>query len=187
MKNIDCNKYEGAKLPPCAGLLKNPNPIIKDGKIIFRNLNKLFYFIGIQPKDDHSKSRCFANIQISLPTYITGILIDQFESNKIKYKEEVSIHSNKDINEFIHKSIKNPTKFNFDYKAILTLLYSNIDAVLTPFQHNLEISLNNFLILLTINRMENNPLLLFVNNSDATEDILNFILSEIDINFKLCE
>ena len=184
MKNIDCNKYDDSIVPPCANLLRNVNPIIKDGKLIFRNLNRLYYFIGIHPKDDIISPELYANIQISLSTYLIGLIIDQIESKKIVYREEDEMHTIKEINDFIHKSINNPTNKKFKHRTILSLVYSNIDAILTPFQYILDISLNNFLILLTINRVENNPALFFINNSDATEDIFNFILSEVDISFK---
>ena len=184
MKNIDCNKYDDSKLPPCTNFLRNVNPIIKDGKIIFRNLNRLYYFISIKPNTEAKESKLYINIQISLSTYLIGLIIDQIESKKIDYKNLDEIHSNKEINDFIHKSINNPTKKKTKNKPSLSLVYSNIDAILTPFHYELDISLNNFLILLAINRFENNPGLLFINNSDATEDILNLILSDIDISFK---
>ena len=186
MKKINCNKYTDAKLPPCTNLLGNSNPVIKDGKLIFRNLNRLYYFLNIEPKDNIKESQLYVNIQISLSTYLIGLFIEQIESKKIDYKEEEIIHSNKNINNFIHKSIKEPSKIKLLYQTNLILVYSNGNAILTPIQYNINISLNNFLILLTLNRIENNPALLFVNNADATEDILNFILSEIDVSYKQC-
>lgn len=184
MEKPNCNKYIGAKVPPCAELLGNFNPVIKDGKLIFRNLNRLFYFIGISPKNENAP-QILSNIQISLPTYITGLFINQIECNKINYNEADKIHGDEKINTFIHNCIKNPTNINFDYLTQLKLVYSNVDAILPPFEYTINISLNNYLTLLSINRIEGNPLLFFINNSDATEDIFNFILAEIDLSFPL--
>ena len=184
MRKINCNKYADGKLPPCASLLGNSNPLIKDNKIIFRNLNRLFYFICIQPRDSTKTARIFINIQISLSTFIIGLFINQIECKNVEYNDKENIHSDDKINAFIHSSIKNPHQLDFEHRAFLSLVYSNGNAILTPLQYNIDISLNNFLILLAINRIENDPSLLFVNNSEASEDIINFILSEIDITFE---
>ncbi|MFA7435232.1 MAG: hypothetical protein WC006_02575 [Bacilli bacterium] len=182
MKFVNCKKYEGSKLPPCVDLLGNANPITKDGKIIFRNLNRLYYFICLEPNEDKDP-KIYLNIQISLPTYIIGLVLDLIDSKKIDYSADFIIHSKEDVNKFIHKSIKEPTKLKSEYKTFLSLVYSNGNAILTPFMYKVDITLNNFLILLSINRIESNPSLLFINNSEALEDIFNFILADIDLCF----
>ena len=46
MSKDNCNPFAGGEIPPCSDFLGNLNPIIKDGKLIFRNYNRVFYFIG---------------------------------------------------------------------------------------------------------------------------------------------
>lgn len=190
MKKDNCNKYVDAKLPPCANFLGNNNPIIKNGKLIFRNMNRLYYFIATSPKTKNSGKKkvfttpqLYTNIQISLTTYIIGLFIDMIEKEKIIYDKEYPIHSNKEINDYIHQTIAQPPDTIINYQTQLTLVYSNGNAILTPIQYTVDISSTNYLILLTINRLESDPGLLFINNSYATPDIINLILSEIDINF----
>ncbi len=185
IRGPNCNKYQDAKLPPCANLLGNVNPIIKDGRIIFRNYNRLFYFIGSTPKNDSKCPNIQTNIQISLSTYIIGLFIDQIENKIIKYNDNCKIHDDKKLNSFIHELLNKPISFPFCYSTNLTLVYSNGNAILDPFTYIKNISLNNYLILLAINRYENNPHLLFINNASATEDTINFFLSEIDISYPL--
>lgn len=181
----DCNKYKGGNLPPCAALLGNRDPIIKDGRIIFRNQNRLFFFIGTaSPKG--ARYSIDTNVQITLSTFIIGLFIDQIEHNSAKYKNTIKIHARDDINTFIHNSLSKPLKVSFKYKPSLSLVYSNADAILHPFLYTLRISPNNYLILLAINRFENNPGLFFINNSHITEDVLNFILAGIDISAPEC-
>lgn len=158
---------------------------------MFRNLNRLFYFISTSPKTKFIRNnkvlttpQLYTNIQISLVTYIIGLFLDQIEKKKTSYDKNHLIHSNKEINDYIHQAIKNPPEVIINYQTQLTLAYSNGNAILTPIQYAIDISSTNYLILLTINRLENNPGLLFINNSFATEDIINMILSEIDIEYK---
>lgn len=184
IKNIDCKKYINGKIPPCSQLLGNLNPLIKDGKIIFRNLNRLFYFISINPKDLTISPNFNLNIQISLPTYIIGVFIDLIEKKKINYSKDIKIHDNEEINNFIHECINNPKDGSNNYYPSLTLIYTNNNAILAPFTYNINISFNNFIILFALNRIENNPGLFFINNSFVTEDAINFILSTIDITLE---
>jgi hypothetical protein len=46
MKSDNCNPYEGGEVPPCYKFLGNINPIIIDGQLIFRNDNRVYYFIS---------------------------------------------------------------------------------------------------------------------------------------------
>ena len=79
--------------------------------------------------------------------------------------------------------LNNPSEVIINYQTQLILVYSNNNAILTPIEYAINISPTNYLILLAINRLENNPGLLFINNSYATKDFINLILSEIDIQF----
>ena len=39
-----CNNLNDYELPPCAKFLGSNNPFVKDGKIIYKNLNRLYFF-----------------------------------------------------------------------------------------------------------------------------------------------
>ena len=43
-KHCKC-KFQDFKLPPCAEFLGNINPIIGNGNIIYRNNNRLYFFL----------------------------------------------------------------------------------------------------------------------------------------------
>ena len=192
IKKPNCNIYKGGVLPPCSELLGNRNPIIKDGKLIYKNENRLYYFIGtvpVTPRDGipltevEESPLIYINIQISLPTYIIGLFINQIETKKNHYEKNCAIHADAAINDFIHKSLESNENFGFKFTPTLTLVYSNGEAILDPFIYTLHITPKNFLILLAINRLEGNPGLLFLNNSFATEDIINFSLAEIYVEY----
>ena len=184
MKKPDCNLYEGGEIPPCSAFLDNSNPIIKDCKLIFRNLNRLFYFISastINPSTQFNASTVAANIQISLSTFIIGLFINQVQVGIITYDQDCMIHSNKEINAFIHETLQNPPIIDENFFPSLSLVYSNGNAILDPFTFTLNISKLNFYILLIISRLEMNLGLFFIDNSFATEDCINFFLASLNI------
>ncbi|MFZ7101490.1 MAG: hypothetical protein ACOWWO_02385 [Peptococcaceae bacterium] len=192
MEFPNCNLYEGGELPPCSAFLNNANPIIKDGKVIFRNENRLFYFINTTSANSSAENGAdsaagaaslITNLQISLPTYIVGLFINQVQLNEIPYDKDCTIHSDQTVNTFIHESLQNPPELKVDFLPALSLVISNGNAILTPFTYTLNISPLNYFILFFINRLEGNPGLVFVNNSFATEDLLNFLLAELNFQF----
>ena len=42
-----CNSFDDFTLPPCAKFLGNVNPLINNGKIIYRNLNRVYSFLSL--------------------------------------------------------------------------------------------------------------------------------------------
>ena len=44
--NCNCDPLENFQLPPCAKFLGSPNPLVRDGEIIYRNLNRLYFFLS---------------------------------------------------------------------------------------------------------------------------------------------
>lgn len=178
-----CKMYEDSILPPCARYLNNAVPIIKDGRLIYRNLNRLFYFISIKSNQDKNGIESFeANIQISLYHYIIALFLINILSDKSKYDKDCKIHSNKDLNNIIHKTIQNPPEINPLYNYSLILAYSNQDAILDPFIYTIKINSTIFIILLVLSRLDKNPGLFFINNNFVTEDIINMIISKLHIN-----
>jgi hypothetical protein len=183
-----CNIYEGAELPPCTKLLNGDNPLIKDGRLIYRNYNRVYFFISTStsPIDMNeltpiTATTIIANVQVSLCTFIIGLFLCQILADVCKYDPKCEIHSDPKINSFIHESIKNPPDFTFNLSATLSLIYSNSNAILHPFIFTKAIPPLAFFILFMINRAEDNPGLFFINNSYVTEDTINFVLSELNI------
>lgn len=41
-----CNSFDDFTLPPCAKFLGNVNPLINNGKVIYRNLNRVYFFLS---------------------------------------------------------------------------------------------------------------------------------------------
>lgn len=194
----NCNPYEGGHLPPCSAFLGNNNPIIKDGNVIFRNNNRVYYFISTASVKEQASIATelpettspitempftAANFQIDLSIFIIGLFIDQIQKNIIKYDEKIPIHSDKSINDSIHQLLKNSPKIQVDYIPKLSLVISNSNAILPLYTYSVAITPLNFYILFILNRLENNPGLFFSNNSFTTEDPINFTLASINIQF----
>lgn len=200
-KKKSCNPYEGGKIPPCSEFLNNTDPIIKDGKLIFRNQNRLFCFLSTNPlSSSDSSSNCtnnycdvnylinsspsvYTNIQISITTYLIGLYINQVQQGIIDYKPTASIHSNKSTNEFIHQLLQNCPKVNVDYIPGLSLVISNNSAIATLYSSTFNISPLNYYILFVLNRLENDPGLYFSNNSYAAPNPINLTLAALNIQF----
>jgi hypothetical protein len=194
------NPYDGGRLPPCTDFLGNLNPIIKDGKLIFRNLNRVYYFISTTSANAQTRyvselpetttplsDRPFtsSNFQVSLSTFIIGLYIDQIQQKIINYDENIPIHPDKSANNFVHQLLRNPPQVNVDYIPELSLLVSHPNAVLPLYTYATNITPLNFYILFILNRLENNPGLFFSNNSFATEDPINFTLASLNIQFPI--
>jgi hypothetical protein len=194
----DYNPYEGGILPPCSAFLGNNNPIIKDGRVIFRNLNKAYYFISTTSTTEQTRyetglpetttpisNRPFtaANFQITLSTFIIGLYINQIQQKIISYDENIPIHADKTANNFVHKLLRNTPQVNVDYVPELSLVISHSNAILPLYTYAAPITPLNFYILFILNRLENNPGLFFSDNSFATEDPINFTLASLIIQF----
>ncbi|WDV46519.1 hypothetical protein PV797_02205 [Clostridiaceae bacterium M8S5] len=182
-KKPDCGMYDGGKIPPCSAFLSNANPIIKDGKFIFKNENRLFYFISTSPMDGRSSVSITTNLQINLPTYIIGLFLYQVQEGIINYNKKAVLHTNKNINTFIHETLRNPPKIEEDFAPTLSLVYSNGNAIAPPLNYALNLTRINYYILFIIDRLTVDPGLFFINNSFATEDCLNFFLASLHIQF----
>lgn len=176
-----CKLYQDGKIPLCAQYLNNDSPIIKDGKLIFRNLNRLFLFLTIQSKPS-SPDTLVINIQISLKHYLIGLFLHNLLQDPSKYQKDLKIDSNPKINSIIHKIIqKPPKKLNTQFDYFLTLSYSNQNAILNPLTYSFPIKPLLFYLLLILNRIENHPGLFFINNDFVIEDTINFALAALHL------
>lgn len=184
------NPYANGKVPPCSDFLGNSNPIIKNCTLLYRNLNRLFFFLSTNTDNStNTNINIFSsstNIQISTNTFILGLFIKLIEQGFIKYNKNIKIHSNKHINSFIHKTIEKQPKFIFTHVPSLSVVLSNGNAVAPLYTDNISISNLNYYLLLIINRFERNPALFFGNNSYTLEEPINLNLAGINLYFPLC-
>ena len=60
MSKKNCNPFDGGEVPPCSELLGNSNPIIKDKELIFKNNNRVFYFISTNSQINNSTTGCYS-------------------------------------------------------------------------------------------------------------------------------
>lgn len=192
MYKPDCGLYAGGEVPPCSAFLSNDNPIIKDGKLIYKNENKLFYFIGAAPSGGNvqassgsiaSAPSIVSNLQISLNTFIIGLFINQIQLDSVTYDKACAIHSDQAANAFIHEVLQSPKEVNFNFNPTLSFVISNGNAILPLYTYTLNITSRNYLILFILNRLEGNPALFWGNNSFVTEDDINFALAALNIQF----
>jgi len=194
------NPYEGGKVPPCSAYLGNVDPIIKDGKVIYRNENRVFFFISTvlesnnvkYPPPEPETSSPIAeepftssNLQISLTTFIVGMYINQIQLGKLKYDDTVPIHSDEAADEFIRQTLRNPPQINTNYLTTLSLIVSHPNAVIPLYTRAINITVLNYYILFVLNRLENNPGLFFGNNSFVEENPINIDFAALNLQFPL--
>lgn len=191
--NEQLNPFQNAVLPPCAQLLGSYNPLIRNGQLMFRNYNRLFFFLtynslstensNYNPKDVKTYSfQENANIQISVYDFLIGLFINEIQCGKRKYDSSIKIHDNKEVDRFIKNLIENNYEDIFDqFIPSLTYVISNSNAILSLYTGTIEISPINFYIVLMMNRFSNDLSLLYGNNSYVTPDFINYSLSNIFI------
>lgn len=181
-----CNLYKDSEIPPCAQYLGNDFLLLKDGKLIYRNLNRFFFFISLN--SNHSNKSFDINIQINIKQFIIGLFLHEILQDPSKYQKDCEIDADPKTNSLIHKLIQNPPKqINEEYNYSLILVYSNQDSILNPFTYTLSIKPLVFYILLILNRIENHPGFFFVNNNYVTEDAFNFALASLFIECPMNE
>lgn len=198
-KEFSCNPYEGGTVPPCSAYLNNIDPIIKNGRLIYRNENRLYFFISTTRTRNPEVSRDLpettspatetpfvsTNLQISMPTFLVGLFINQIQLGIINYNERCCIHHNKTADDFVHQMLKMNPEVNVDYVPKIAAILSNSNAILPLYTYAANITPLNYYILFILNRLEMNPGLFFGNNTFVTEDPINFTLASLDLQFPL--
>lgn len=189
-----CNSFDDFTLPPCAKFLGSINPLIKDGKVIYRNLNRFYFFISYHyskissPTYNPLNPQSFndtitANLQIEPYYFFIGMYINEIQKGNIIYNDNVKIHDNKYADSFIKTILKNNYEINSSFIPSLTYAISNSNAILPPYLASIEISLINFYIILMINRFYYEYGLLFSDNAYVTNDFINNFLANIYVEF----
>lgn len=189
-----CNSFDDFTLPPCAKFLGSINPLIKNGKVIYRNLNRFYFFISYHyskissPTYNSLNPQSFndtinGNLQIEPYYFFIGMYINEIQKGNIIYNDNVKIHDNKYADSFIKTILKNNYKINSSFIPSLTYAISNSNAILPPYLASIEISLINFYIILMINRFYYEYGLLFSDNAYVTNDFINNFLANIYVEF----
>lgn len=199
-KDAGCNLYEGGVVPPCCAFLGNIEPLIKDGKIIYRNENRVFFFISTifdpsaraslpgEPETTNpitERPYTSSNLQISLATFLTGMYINQIQLGNIIYDQTSAITSDETADEFIHQTFQNPPEIVTNYETTLSIIVSHSGSVIPLYTQAWHITPLSYYILFILNRLENNPGLFFGNNSFVEDDPINFVLASLNIQFPL--
>ena len=189
-----CNSFDDFTLPPCAKFLGNINPLIKNGKVIYRNINRFYFFIFYNyskissPTYNSLNPQSFndtinGNLQIEPYYFFIGMYINEIQKGNIIYNDNVKIHDNKYADSFIKTILKNNYEINSSFIPSLTYAISNSNAILPPYLASIEISLINFYIILMINRFYYEYGLLFSDNAYVTNDFINNFLANIYVEF----
>lgn len=189
-----CNSFDDFTLPPCAKFLGNINPLIKNGKVIYRNINRFYFFISYNyskissPTYNSLNPQSFnntinGNLQIEPYYFFIGMYINEIQKGNITYNDNVKIHDNKYADRFVKTILKNNYEINSSFIPSLTYAISNSNAILPPYLASIEISLINFYIILMINRFYYEYGLLFSDNAYVTNDFINNFLANIYVEF----
>ena len=189
-----CNSFDDFTLPPCAKFLGNINPLINNGKVIYRNINRFYFFISYHyskissPTYNSLNPQSFndtinANLQIEPYYFFIGMYINEIQKGNIIYNDNVKIHDNKYADSFIKTILKNNYEINSSFIPSLTYAISNSNAIISPYLASIEISLINFYIILMINRFYYEYGLLFSDNAYVTNDFINNFLANIYVEF----
>lgn len=194
-RNNRCkNPFEDAKVPPCSAYLGSNNPLLINDYLVARNFNRFYYFLSTNspisqvtynPSDFSTYTvGGNSNIQISLSTFLIGVFIDSVQKNVIKFEEDMTIHSNEYINDFIKNLLINAPSIDINFVPSLNVFLSNSNAIIDLYNLQINISPINFFILLFVSRFEKDPNLLISNNSYVTVDEINIELAKFNYIYK---
>ena len=179
--------YEGGKIPSLSEFLNNPNPFIKDGKIIYRNFNRLYYFLNstsnTPPSNEPPPPSIVINMQISKTNFLIGLFIDEIQKGSIPYDKNSTLHPNNEYNNIIHKLLQSEPNFISNSTPYLILVLGNTNAILPAYSETIAINPLSFYIVLILHALENDPALFFGNNSFALSDPINLDLAAQNIQF----
>ena len=189
-----CNRFDDYSVPPCAKFLGSVNPLVKDGKVVYRNINRLYLFLSynysrlateeynyLNPLTFNNKVN--GNLQIDLYCFIIGLYINEVEKGNIQYNSNIKIHDDKNADKFIKEIMENNYEFNSSFIPSLTYLISNSSAVIPFYTGVIEISITNFYIILMLSRFYSDYGLLFSDNAYITNDFINRTLANIYVEF----
>lgn len=193
-RSKSCNKFSDFTIPPCAEFLGSNNPFVKNGKFIYKNLNRVYFFLTFNysmlnnVNYDTLNPSTFnfvtnGNLQIELYCFLIGLYINEIEKGNIKYDSEVKIHDNENADKFIKEVIESNYELNESFIPALTYTISNSNAILAFYTGVINISMTNFYIILMLSRFYSDYGLLFSDNSYVTNDFINRTLANIYFEF----
>lgn len=191
-KHCRC-KFQDFKLPPCAEFLGNYNPLVYNGHVIYRNTNRLYFFLCFNNNGDIGKTYnpaeplTFNNIhggciQIEPYLFFIGVYINEFQKGNMANFNETKIHDDNNADEFIKSVLSNTydtNNVNSEVVPTLSYVISNSNAILPLFSAYIEIRPINYYIILMLSRFYGDYGLLFGDNSYVTNDFVNETLASI--------
>ena len=193
-KNNDCCKsiFDIFTLPPCTQYLGSQNPLVGDNGILYRNLNRLFFFLSYNFTTESSNpyNSCDpstftiasnGNLQIDIYCFIIGVYLTEIEKGNIEYNPEDKIHQDDTADNFIKEILSQEPPLNTSLVPSLTYIISNSNAVAALLSTNIDISLRTFYIILVLSRMNGDYGLLLSNNCYVTNDFINQALADIHV------
>lgn len=192
------NDFSDFKIPPCAKYLGSFNPFVKDGRVVYKNNNRFFFFLTLNsastwetvnynPMDPSTYvGKSTANLQINPYLFIIGLFINEVQKGNIEEYKDIDIHEDSDADKFIKMILENQYEITPSFIPSLTYAISNSSAILVPFFVNVEISPINFYIVLMLSRFYNDYGMLFSDNSYVTNDFINNTLANTYLEFYTC-
>ena len=187
-QNVNC--FEDFELPPCSKFLGSDNPLINDGRIIYRNFNRFYFFLTFNSSElndvtyDPLKPETYnstgnGNLQIEPYYFFIGLYINCVEKGKIKYDVNEKIHEDDDADGFIKNVLENEYTIGHNFIPSLTYIIGNSSAVIPMYTGNIQISPINYYIILMLNRAYGNYGMLYSNNAYITNDFINRTLASM--------
>lgn len=101
-------------------------------------------------------STTFINLEISLNTFIIGLIINEIQRGKRSYNENETFHPSEEVNEFIHNTLQENVPRTMETIPNLTFVYGNAAAVLPIYTQVINITPLNFFIVLALHKLEAN-------------------------------
>ena len=196
-KKKKCYDINDFKIPPCAKYLGSNNPFVKDGKIIYKNNNRLYLFLSFNSKTSNGKIynpvdpstfsiNATGNLQIELYYFIISLFINDVEKGNIKDYEDITIHEDLDADGFVKSVLENKYEITTEFIPSLSYIISNASAVIPLFYGVIEISPINYYIILMLSRFNENYGMLFSDNSYVADDFINRALADTYVEFYNC-
>ena len=191
------NYFNEFSIPPCVEWFGSHNPFVRDGKFIYKNYNRVYFFLSFNytrnSGSEYDTANPFTfnstgngNLQIELYCFLIALYINEIEKGNIEYDKEIRIHDDENADKFIKTIIENNYEIDNTFIPSLTYLISNSNAVIPFFTGVIEISMSNFYIILMISRFYSDYGLLFSDNAYVTNDFINRTLANIYIEFNTC-
>ncbi|GAA0181346.1 hypothetical protein SH2C18_38920 [Clostridium sediminicola] len=180
-KKKNC-QIQNKNIEPCSAVLGNTDPFIIKNCLIYNNQNRLYLFLRTTPGENCSNDVLLnTNIEISASNFLIGLYLTKIEKKLIKYDKNLKIHSDRNINNFIHRMIQSNNKIKFKSNTFLNAVVSNGNAIQPLINFSIQISNLAYVVVLTLFIVEKNPALFYGSNNFAFNNRINRFLASQNI------